>query len=47
MFSADKICDTPKDDCHEYATCTDLAPGEYKCECNLGYSGDGKSCIGV
>ena len=43
----DKVCGTPKDDCHEHATCTDLEPGKYECKCNLGYSGDGKTCIGV
>ena len=43
----DKVCGTPKDDCHEHATCTDLEPGMYECKCNLGYSGDGKTCIGV
>jgi hypothetical protein len=35
------------DDCHEFATCTDTAPGEYECACNEGYTGDGKNCQGT
>ena len=34
------------DDCHEFATCTDTAPGEYSCACDDGYTGDGKNCEG-
>ena len=40
-----KICGV-SDDCHEFATCTDTAPGKYVCACNEGYKGDGKSCEG-
>ena len=43
----DKVCGTSKDDCHRYATCTDIEPGKYECTCNIGYSGDGKTCIGM
>jgi hypothetical protein len=46
-FSVEKICGTPKDDCHEYATCADIAPGEYKCTCKPGYTGNGKTCTGI
>ena len=42
-----KICGTPKDDCSEFATCTDTARGEYNCKCNEGYNGDGKKCEGL
>ena len=41
-----KICGTDRDDCHKNATCTDIAPGSYKCTCNEGYAGDGKICTG-
>ncbi|CAB4027156.1 Alkaline phosphatase, partial [Paramuricea clavata] len=41
------ICNTPQDDCHRYATCTDTGPGEYSCKCNEGYTGDGKTCIAI
>ena len=43
-FSLDEDeCTLDKDDCHENATCTD-AVGSFTCECNPGYSGDGKNC---
>jgi hypothetical protein len=32
--------------CAKHAKCTNL-PGSYKCECNPGYSGDGKYCNGT
>jgi hypothetical protein len=41
-----KICGSPRDDCHRFATCFDTAPGEYKCICRDGYIGDGKECAG-
>lgn len=41
-----KICGSPRDDCHRFATCFDTAPGEYKCVCREGYVGDGKECKG-
>ena len=31
--------------CHDQATCTNTQ-GSYLCNCNLGYSGDGKTCVG-
>ena len=33
-----------KDDCNKKATCTNAGPGSYKCTCNKGYTGDGKTC---
>ena len=42
-----KICGTPQDDCHQYATCTNTGPALYRCTCNEGYTGDGKQCEGL
>ena len=42
-----KICGTDREDCHEFATCTDMGPGRYKCTCKKEYTGDGKTCIGL
>ena len=42
-----KICDGGRHDCHRFATCTDTGSGTYKCTCNQGYTGDGKSCTGL
>ena len=40
-------CTTPElNNCHENATCTELAPG-FSCACNDGYSGDGINCEGL
>ncbi|XP_076799587.1 uncharacterized protein LOC143444282 [Clavelina lepadiformis] len=36
-------CSRPISPCHEHATCTNV-DGSYHCACNIGYSGDGKSC---
>ena len=33
-----------EDDCNKNATCTNACPGSYKCTCNIGYTGDGKTC---
>ena len=41
----EKVCG--RDDCHRFATCADTGPGEYKCTCNKGYTGDGKTCTGL
>ena len=30
-----------------FASCTDTGPKEYKCTCNKGYTGDGKTCTGI
>ena len=46
-FSAVEKCVSPKDDCSEFATCTNTGPGSYICTCNSGYTGDGyKFCKG-
>lgn len=43
-----KICGSSEEDCHEFATCTDVGLGNHNCTCNRGYIGDGKtSCIGL
>ena len=41
------ICGTDRDDCHKFATCANIGPGTYKCTCNKGYTGDGKTCTGL
>ena len=33
-----------EDDCNKNATCTNACPGSYKCTCNIGYTGDEKTC---
>lgn len=38
-------CSAETLDCSKFSTCTDT-PGSYKCTCNPGFSGDGKTCIG-
>ena len=42
-----RICGSEKDDCHEYATCTDTSSGTHECTCNEGYTGDGWTCKGL
>lgn len=42
----ESICGTERSHCHEYATCTDLGSGDYRCTCNKGFSGNGTLCIG-
>ncbi|XP_071121963.1 uncharacterized protein [Mytilus edulis] len=37
-------CDTGQHDCHTSATCVYLRPTEYRCECPVGYAGNGKQC---
>ena len=44
--TAINICGTPQDDCSKFATCENTGPGTYKCTCNQGYTGDGKTCEG-
>lgn len=34
------------DDCHKNAKCINTW-GSYKCQCESGYSGDGKTCTGA
>ena len=38
-------CYTPLNVCSEHATCMNL-PGSYLCQCDVGYRGNGTSCIG-
>ena len=41
-------CGSPKDDCHpSFATCTNTSPGQFECKCIAGYSGNGRTCIGM
>ena len=42
-----EICATLEDDCHLFATCMNTGPGSHKCTCKNGYTGDGKTCIGL
>ena len=46
ILIAVNTCGTPRDDCHEHATCTDVGSGSYTCTCNEGYTGNGKNCVG-
>jgi hypothetical protein len=40
-----KPCSKTENDCDPlHATCRLLGPGRHKCRCNLGWSGDGKTC---
>ena len=38
-------CNDGTDDCHDMAQCTNT-DGNFTCECNQGYSGDGQDCRG-
>ena len=38
-------CDEETDDCHVNATCFNLVPSFF-CDCNFGFTGDGKQCGG-
>ena len=38
-------CATDVDNCDTNANCTNT-PGSFTCACNLGYSGDGLTCVG-
>ena len=35
-----------KDDCDEHATCTNIF-GNFACQCNSGWTGDGKTCTNI
>ncbi|XP_052067581.1 uncharacterized protein LOC127706896 isoform X1 [Mytilus californianus] len=37
-------CQTGQHTCSEFATCIYLGPGEYSCECDIGYTGTGIYC---
>ncbi|VDI75919.1 thrombospondin 2/3/4/5 [Mytilus galloprovincialis] len=37
-------CQTGQHTCSQYASCIYLGPGEYSCECDIGYTGTGKYC---
>lgn len=39
-------CEEKTANCDQHATCTNN-PGSYKCNCNVGYSGDGENCEGA
>ena len=39
-------CENGNHDCNENATCVNTA-GHFKCSCNKGFSGDGKTCSGT
>jgi len=41
----DECSDDDLNDCDEHATCEN-SEGSYSCECQEGYSGDGKTCEG-
>ena len=45
MRSDIKECDQSDVDCSKQAKCTELE-GSYRCDCNKGYTGDGKTCTG-
>ena len=47
IVTAIKMCDNEMTDCHELATCTNTGAGTYKCTCNEGFTGDGKTCTGL
>ena len=39
-------CENGSHDCNENATCVNTA-GHFKCSCNKGFKGDGKTCSGI
>ncbi|CAH1225406.1 FBN2 [Branchiostoma lanceolatum] len=39
-------CTSGTDHCHQHATCTNTA-GSYRCECDSGYTGDGRTCTAL
>ena len=39
-------CEDDSDSCDENAECTNT-DGSYTCSCTTGYSGDGRSCMGI
>ena len=39
------LCARGEHDCDEHATCVSVPPGQYRCECSLGYTGSGQSCV--
>ena len=46
IISADiDECERGLDDCYKYATCINTI-GSYECICNVGFTGDGRDCIG-
>ncbi len=40
-------CSEGRHDCHELANCVPGGPTGYRCECKVGYQGNGYSCEGV
>ena len=45
MFLDINECTSNTDDCSNAATCTNTAGG-FNCNCNSGYTGNGKTCYG-
>lgn len=41
-----ECADLPLNPCHLHADCLNV-PGTYKCECRVGYTGNGLQCAGV
>ncbi|XP_066275444.1 fibrillin-2-like [Branchiostoma lanceolatum] len=39
-------CTSGTDHCHQHATCTNTV-GSYRCECDSGYTGDGRTCTAL
>ena len=46
-ISASDPCAAGDHDCHELANCIPGGPTGYRCECKVGYRGDGYSCEGT
>ena len=44
-LSDDDECFDGSNDCDTHAQCTNI-PGGFNCECRIGFSGDGETCIG-
>ena len=47
VISASDPCVSGTHDCHEFANCVPGGSTGYRCECKVGYRGDGYSCEGM